>query len=111
MQENTSVKGDNITFSQPSVKANMNIRPTGDDICANDIVLKKGARLTARDIPMIATLGISHISVYRKPKVAFFSTGDELKPLGSELEAGQIYDSNRYGIKLSSKTLVAKPLT
>lgn len=35
----------------------------------------------------------------RKPKVAFFSTGDELKPLGEPLEAGQIYDSNRYGIK------------
>ncbi|MGR5457218.1 molybdopterin molybdotransferase MoeA, partial [Vibrio alfacsensis] len=75
------------------------IRPTGDDIRVNDVVLKKGARLTARDIPMIATLGISHISVFRKPVVAFFSTGDELRPLGTELEDGQIYDSNRYGIK------------
>lgn len=99
MQENTTTDGDLITFDQPNIKTNMNIRPTGDDIRANDVVLNKGARLTARDIPMIATLGISHISVYRKPKVAFFSTGDELKPLGSELEPGQIYDSNRYGIK------------
>lgn len=99
MQENTTVEGDNITFNQCSPKTNMNIRPTGDDIRVNDIVLKKGARLTARDIPMIATLGISHISVFRKPVVAFFSTGDELRPLGTELEDGQIYDSNRYGIK------------
>lgn len=99
MQENTSVEGNSITFNQCSPKTNMNIRPTGDDIRQGDVVLRKGARLTARDIPMIATLGISHLNVYRKPKVAFFSTGDELRPLGTTLSDGQIYDSNRYGIK------------
>ncbi|MFC5080045.1 Molybdopterin molybdenumtransferase [Vibrio thalassae] len=99
MQENTTVDGDNITFNQLSLRPNMNIRPTGDDIKVNDVVLKQGARLTARDIPMIATLGISHIKVFRKPVIAFFSTGDELRPLGTELQDGQIYDSNRYGIK------------
>ncbi|POB68142.1 molybdopterin molybdenumtransferase MoeA, partial [Vibrio vulnificus] len=69
------------------------------DIQAGDLVLAQGARLTPRDIPMIASLGISHVTVVRKPRVAFFSTGDELKSLGEPLLEGQIYDSNRYGIK------------
>lgn len=99
MQENTEVTDAGVQFNQIDVKPNNNIRPTGDDIKQGDVVLLKGARLTARDIPMIATLGISHVTVVRKPRVAFFSTGDELKPLGEPLIEGQIYDSNRYGIK------------
>ncbi|KJY72514.1 molybdenum cofactor biosynthesis protein MoaA [Vibrio coralliilyticus] len=99
MQENTEQTEQGVKFNQTDVKPQNNIRPTGDDIRKDDVVLPKGARLTARDIPMIATLGISHVTVVRKPRVAFFSTGDELKPLGEPLEAGQIYDSNRYGIK------------
>lgn len=99
MQENTEQTEQGVQFNQTDVKPQNNIRPTGDDIRKDDVVLPKGARLTARDIPMIATLGISHVTVVRKPRVAFFSTGDELKPLGEPLEAGQIYDSNRYGIK------------
>ncbi len=99
MQENTTVSERGIHFARREFRENQNIRPIGDDIKQGDIVLAKGARLTPRDIPMIASLGISHVTVLRKPKVAFFSTGDELKPLGSELSDGQIYDSNRYGIK------------
>lgn len=99
MQENTQVTDAGIQFNQTDVKPQNNIRPMGDDITQGATVLAKGARLTARDIPMIATLGISHVTVVRKPRVAFFSTGDELKPLGETLEDGQIYDSNRYGIK------------
>ncbi|KLN63577.1 molybdopterin molybdotransferase MoeA [Vibrio sp. VPAP30] len=99
MQENTQVVEQGIQFNQSDVKPQNNIRPTGDDINQGDVVLHKGARLTSRDIPMIATLGISHVTVVRKPRVAFFSTGDELKPLGETLAEGQIYDSNRYGIK------------
>lgn len=60
-----------MVFCQHEVKLNDNIRPISDDIRQNDVVLERGARLTARDIPMIATLGISHVTVYRKPKVAF----------------------------------------
>ncbi len=99
MQENTEVTDEGIQFNQTDVKSGNNIRPTGDDIQAGSLVLPQGTRLTPRDIPMIASLGISHVTVYRKPKVAFFSTGDELKSLGEPLEEGQIYDSNRYGIK------------
>ncbi|WP_105902034.1 molybdopterin molybdotransferase MoeA [Vibrio gangliei] len=101
MQEQAQVSGDMIDFSQAlPVKAKQNIRPIGDDITQGALVLPKGHRLTTRDIPLIATLGIPMVPVYHKPKVAFFSTGDELKPLGAELKAGEIYDSNRYGIKV-----------
>lgn len=99
MQEQATVSEQGVTFSHTDVKQNDNIRPTGDDIHQGDVVLSKGARLTPRDIPMIATLGVANVTVYHKPKVAFFSTGDELKPLGQPLDEGQIYDSNRYGIK------------
>ena len=99
MQENTDVTESGILFKQAEIKPQNNIRPIGDDIKQNDLVLAQGVRLTPRDIPMIASLGISHVTVVRKPKVAFFSTGDELKPVGENLSEGQIYDSNRYGIK------------
>lgn len=71
MQEQATITEEGVVFCQHEVKLNDNIRPTGDDIRQNDVVLERGARLTARDIPMIATLGISHVTVYRKPKVAF----------------------------------------
>ncbi|MCF7354984.1 molybdopterin molybdotransferase MoeA [Vibrio sp. CK2-1] len=101
MQEQAEVNGDLVDFTQAlPVKPQQNIRPTGDDIEQGALVLPKGHKLTSRDIPMIATLGIPSVSVFQQPKVAFFSTGDELKPLGTKLKAGEIYDSNRYGIKV-----------
>ena len=60
------------------------------------LVLKKGKRLGPADIGVLASLGIAEIKVRRKPRVAFFSTGDELVSLDRQLQAGQIYDSNRY---------------
>jgi molybdopterin molybdotransferase len=110
MQENTEESDAGIVINQTDVKPQNNIRPTGDDIKQGDVVLPKGARLTARDIPMIATLGISHVTVVRKPRVAFFSTGDELKPLGEALAEGQIYDSNRYGIKPLIENFGCEPI-
>jgi molybdopterin molybdotransferase len=50
------------------------------------------------ELGMLASLGVGEVSVRRRPRVAFFSTGDELKPLGESLAPGQIYDSNRYTI-------------
>jgi molybdopterin molybdotransferase len=99
MQEQTQQQGNVVSFLTTEVKPLLNIRPIGDDIKEGDIVLNKGHKITPRDLPLIASLGISHLHVYRKPRVAFFSTGDELVTLGTPLEEGQIYDSNRYGIQ------------
>ncbi|MEJ2765687.1 molybdopterin molybdotransferase MoeA [Photobacterium sp. MCCC 1A19761] len=98
MQEETEADGDQIRFlARPKVQ--QNIRPIGDDVCQGDVVVAKGHRLTAREMPLLASLGIATVPVYQRPCVAFFSTGDELRPVGEPLEAGQIYDSNRYGIR------------
>ncbi|CAM4106577.1 molybdopterin molybdotransferase MoeA [Vibrio neonatus] len=97
MQELATVTDAGIKFDSATPKHNQNVRPLGDDIQVGQLVLSKGKRLTARDLPMLASLGVAQVSVYRKPIVATFSTGDELKPVGAALGEGEIYDSNRYG--------------
>jgi molybdopterin molybdotransferase len=95
MQEHTSTQGEWVTLSKlPAVGAN--IRLTGEDIAAGQTVLARGHKVQPADMGLLASLGIAEIEVYRKLKVAFFSTGDELVSVGQPLQQGQIYDSNRY---------------
>ncbi len=75
-----------------------NIRLAGEDVKQGEIVIEAGARLSPADLGVLASLGIAQLQVKRKPVVAFFSTGDELVPVGEPLEAGKIYDSNRYSL-------------
>ena len=72
------------------------MRQAGEDIAIGDIALTAGKRLTPADIGLLASIGRGEISVVRRLRVAFFSTGDELRPLGTPLGEGEIYDSNRY---------------
>nr|WP_201911530.1 molybdopterin molybdotransferase MoeA [Aeromonas jandaei] len=98
MQEETQADGDRITFlAQP--EPGQNIRRAGSDIGKGACVLQAGTRLTPREMPLLASLGIATVPVRRPLKVAIFSTGDELKPVGSPLAHGDIYDSNRYGVR------------
>ena len=73
-----------------------NIRLAGEDITAGQTVLTAGRRLSAADIGLLASIGVAEVTVTRRLKVAFFSTGSELRPVGEPLTAGQVYDSNRY---------------
>jgi molybdopterin molybdotransferase len=75
-----------------------NVRAAGCDIAQGQTVFKRGQVLRPAELGMIASLGMGEISVYRRLRVAFFSTGDELVQVGRPLAAGQIYDSNRYTI-------------
>ncbi|BEE12896.1 molybdopterin molybdenumtransferase MoeA [Aeromonas veronii] len=98
MQEETQADGDRITFlAQP--EPGQNIRRAGSDIGKGACVLPAGTRLTPREMPLLASLGIATVPVRRPLKVAIFSTGDELKPVGTPLAHGDIYDSNRYGVR------------
>lgn len=98
MQEETKAEGDKVTFlSQPM--PGQNIRRRGEDITEGASVLGTGTRLTPRELPLLASLGIATLEVRRPLKVAIFSTGDELKPVGTPLAHGDIYDSNRYGVR------------
>jgi len=95
MQEHASVDGERITFGSGHTPG-QNVRHAGEDIAVNDVVLQKGQRLQAAEIGLLASLGVPEVTVARKLRVAFFSTGDELRPVGEALKEGQIYDSNRY---------------
>jgi molybdopterin molybdotransferase len=75
-----------------------NIRQAGEDVRQGEIVIEAGARLSPADLGVLASLGIGQLQVKRKPVVAFFSTGDELVSVGTPLEPGKIYDSNRYSL-------------
>ncbi len=97
MQERVQANDDLITFMQLP-KLSDNVRLAGEDLKLNQLVLHKGHKLTPRDIPLIASLGIANVNVFRRLKVAVISSGDELKSLGEPLLSGQIYDSNRYSI-------------
>jgi molybdopterin molybdotransferase len=97
MQERVTVAGDRVTIPSGQQKA-QNVRYAGDDIKRDAVVFARGQILRPAELGMIASLGIGEVSVYRKLRVAFFSTGDELAAIGQTLGAGQLYDSNRYTI-------------
>ena len=73
-----------------------NRRPRGMDIRSGETVLRQGRALKSQDLGLLATLGIGQVLVYRKPRVALFSSGDELLEVDAALEAGKIRDSNTY---------------
>jgi len=72
------------------------VRQAGEDLAAGGEVFAPGRRVSAADLGVIASLGIGEVTVLRRPRIAFFSTGDELRSLGETLGLGEIYDSNRY---------------
>jgi molybdopterin molybdotransferase len=74
------------------------VRPAGEDIRRGELALDAGTLLHPAQVGLLASLGIGEVAVLRRPRVAIFSTGDELRPIGEELGPGQIYDSNRYSL-------------
>lgn len=95
MQEDVETDDDLIKIHGQH-QAGQNVRSAGEDIAAGAEVLPAGHRLTPADLGLIASLGCGEVIIKRKLRVAFFSTGDELRSIGETLEPGQIYDSNRY---------------
>ena len=95
MQERANASGNDVTVSAVP-KAGTNTRKAGEDLRAGEAALKKGHLVRPAELGLLASLGIGEVSVYRKLRVAFFSTGDELVSVGHRLGPGQIYDSNRY---------------
>jgi molybdopterin molybdotransferase len=97
MQEHVKATDGRVTVGGGHRKE-QNLRRAGEDLKAGAPALKRGQRLRSADIGLIASLGIPEVEVYRKLRVTFFSTGDELVSIGTVPKEGQIYDSNRYTI-------------
>ena len=97
MQEHVRAAGDRVTIGGGHQKG-QHVRRAGEDLHRGSVAAAKGRLATPADIGLLASLGIGEVGVYRKLRVAFFSTGDELVSIGQPLAAGQIYDSNRYTI-------------
>ncbi|MRW92131.1 molybdenum cofactor guanylyltransferase [Duganella sp. FT80W] len=91
-----AIDGDQVSISNNAIHAGANLRRAGEDLPQGGIAIPAGKLLRPADLGLIASLGIAEVSVRRKLKVAFFSTGDELRSLGEKLDQGCVYDSNRY---------------
>ncbi len=97
MVEHTSRRGDVVYVYEP-VPPGANVMSAGSDIMAGELVVRKGTKLTAREIGVLAAVGIESVEVVKKPVVAIIATGNELVSPGNRLEFGKIYDVNSYAI-------------
>ncbi|OHD95674.1 gephyrin-like molybdotransferase Glp, partial [Sulfuricurvum sp. RIFOXYD12_FULL_44_77] len=91
--EEVIVNGDQITFPS-TIKPSQHIRLKGEDIQAGMGLLSEGTMLYAHHISLLASQGITHVRVYRRPRVALFSSGNELKMHYEALGANQLYNTN-----------------
>ncbi|MGW8247824.1 MAG: molybdopterin molybdotransferase MoeA [Acidiferrobacterales bacterium] len=95
MQEHVEAQADTIRITTNPAPGE-NVRNAGEDLEQGAVVLESGTRIRPPSLGLLASVGRAEVRVYRRPRVAFFSTGDELRSVGQVLEPGQIYDSNRY---------------
>ncbi len=97
MVEYTEIKNNRVLIYKP-VTPGENVIHAGTDIRVGELVLRKGTFLTSREIALLSAIGRTRIKVYKKPKVAIISTGDEIISPGEKLVYGKIYDINSYSI-------------
>lgn len=107
--EDTEFTDSFVKIFSPVLK-NVNIIKRGEDVEKGEVVLKKDTVISASEIGILASLGISQIEVYKKPKVSIFTTGSELVDVGDKLEDGKIRNSNSYVIENLAKTYGAETL-
>ena len=98
VQISTQNSAQHVTIPAGIVRFGDNRRLTGEDIKIGSAALQKGERLSPAALGLIASLGLSKVTVWRKLRVAYFSTGDEILSLGESAREGAVYDSNRYTV-------------
>lgn len=97
-QEFVKAEGDLITVPPGLLQAGDNRRFKGEDVMQGQPALRRGTRLSPAALGLAASLGIPTVRVWRRLKVAYFSTGDEILSLGEAPREGAVYDSNRYTV-------------
>jgi molybdopterin molybdotransferase len=95
IQEDVRTEGDSVVVP-PGQRPGQNIRRAGEDLAVGKPALAAGRLIRPAELGLIASLGCAEVSVYRRLRVAFLSTGDELCSIGTALGDGEVYDSNRY---------------
>jgi molybdopterin molybdotransferase len=98
MQEETRQEGDRVIILSAPAKPGNFVRKQGTYAKAGDLLLSAGCPLAAAEIAILAAAQCSQVTVFRRPRVAILSTGDELVPINQSLQPGQIVDSNRYAL-------------
>ena len=93
----------------PGIKKGANFRFSGEDIAAGARILEAGIPLRPQEIGLLASIGQTTVPVYKKLRVALFSTGNEVRDIGEDLPAGHIYDANRYSIGAALDSLGCLP--
>jgi len=97
MKEETDIIDKNtINIVSKNIKKNQNIRFAGEDICPNRILLKKFDTINSAAMGLLASQGINKLKVFKKPKISFFTSGDEVIPINKKLPHGKVHDSNRF---------------
>jgi len=90
-------EGESMRVILPAVqKPGQNVRRAGEDLAAGKPALSAGKKIGPSELGLMASLGFAEVTVRRRPRIAFFSTGDELASIGRPLAPGVVYDSNRY---------------
>jgi molybdopterin molybdotransferase len=97
-QELVQVDGEQVVIPAGLLHTGDNRRLLGEDLMAGRPALSAGTRLTPAACGLIASLGLPQVKVWRRPRVAYFSTGDEILSLGEPPREGAVYDSNRYTV-------------
>ncbi|QGZ61931.1 molybdopterin molybdotransferase MoeA [Paraburkholderia acidisoli] len=109
-QERVQVQDDVVTFEAAAQTPGANRRRRGEDLARGGVALAAGRVLRASDIGLLASLGGVEAHVKQRLRVAYFSTGDELRSPGEPLEPGCIYDSNRYALGAMLQRLNVEPI-
>jgi molybdopterin molybdotransferase len=97
MQEHVRTDGDTAVIAAGH-RPGQHRREAGEDVRAGDVAVAAGTLLRPAHLGLIASVGVGQVQVRRRPRVAVFSTGDELRSAGEVLGEGQIYDANRYSV-------------
>lgn len=92
-KEDTLESADSVTLPSELINAR-HIRRAGEDILSGDLLLSQGDKLHAHQITLLASQGISHVQVYKKPRIALFASGSELKMHFQSVQAHQLYNTN-----------------
>ncbi|EKO3772076.1 bifunctional molybdopterin-guanine dinucleotide biosynthesis adaptor protein MobB/molybdopterin molybdotransferase MoeA [Vibrio metschnikovii] len=96
MREQAVVESSSISFPHASIQAGQHVRQAGEDIALGSRVFSSGQRVQSSEMGLLASLGMTEVSVFRRLTVAVFSTGDEVQAPGTQATPDTIFDANRF---------------